>query len=555
MEWLNSIFIEHSALQAVVVLSLISAIGLILGKIRFFGISLGITFVFFTGIIMGHFEITINEDMLNYAENFGLIVFVYALGLQVGPGFFSSFSQGGMRFNLLSIAVILLGTLLAVLLTYVTGIGLPDMVGILCGATTNTPALGAAQTTLKQMSIDSTGAALGCAVTYPLGVVGVIFGVLLLRKLFSKHINSTSSSVEKDENDQTYIGAFQIHNPAIFNLKINELSRVTRTRFVISRLWRDGVVSIPTSEKELHENDRLLIVCKDEDVDRLTVLFGTHEKGDWNKKDIDWNAIDSQLTSKDIVITRHEINGKRLDTLRLRNHYGVNISRVHRSGVKLLATPDLTLQLGDRVTIVGEASSISNVAKVLGNTIKQLNEPNLVAVFIGIVLGLALGAIPIAIPGIEVPVKLGLAGGPIVVGILIGRFGPKLHMITYTTPSANLMLRGLGLTLYLACLGLSSGTHFFETIFRPEGLLWVGVGFFLTIIPILIIGVIALKTMKIEFGPLCGMLCGSMANPMALNYVIDTIEGEHSSVAYATVYPLGMFLRVIIAQLLLMLLL
>lgn len=555
MEWLNSIFIEHSALQAVVVLSLISAIGLILGKIRFFGISLGITFVFFTGIIMGHFEITINEDMLNYAENFGLIVFVYALGLQVGPGFFSSFSQGGMRFNLLSIAVILLGTILAVLLTFVTGIGLPDMVGILCGATTNTPALGAAQTTLKQMSIDSTGAALGCAVTYPLGVVGVIFGVLLLRKLFSKHINSTSSSVEKDENDQTYIGAFQIHNPAIFNLKINELSRVTRTRFVISRLWRDGVVTIPTSEKELHENDRLLIVCKDEDVDRLTVLFGTHEKGDWNKKDIDWNAIDSQLTSKDIVITRHEINGKRLDTLRLRNHYGVNISRVHRSGVKLLATPDLTLQLGDRVTIVGEASSISNVAKVLGNTIKQLNEPNLVAVFIGIVLGLALGAIPIAIPGIEVPVKLGLAGGPIVVGILIGRFGPKLHMITYTTPSANLMLRGLGLTLYLACLGLSSGTHFFETIFRPEGLLWVGVGFFLTIIPILIIGVIALKTMKIEFGPLCGMLCGSMANPMALNYVIDTIEGEHSSVAYATVYPLGMFLRVIIAQLLLMLLL
>lgn len=555
MEWINTLVFEHSALQAVVVLSLISAIGLILGKIRFFGISLGITFVFFTGIIMGHFQITIDPQMLNYAENFGLIIFVYALGLQVGPGFFSSFSQGGMQFNLLSIAVILVGTLLAILFTYTMNVSLSDMIGILCGATTNTPALGAAQTTLKQMGVDSTGAALGCAVTYPLGVVGVIFGILIIKKIFSKYIVSTNTAKGKDENDHTYIGAFQIHNPAIFNIKIKDISRVTRTKFVISRLWRGGVVSIPTSEKELKEDDRLLIVCKEEDVDTLTVLFGTHEKDDWSQKDIDWNTLDNQLTSKDIVITRHEINGKRLDTLRLRNHYGVNISRVHRSGVKLLATPDLTLQLGDRVTIVGEASSIYNVAKVLGNTIKQLNEPNLVAVFIGIVLGLALGAIPIAIPGIEVPIKLGLAGGPIVVGILIGRFGPKFHMITYTTPSANLMLRGLGLTLYLACIGLSSGTHFFETIFRAEGALWVGIGFLLTILPILIVGIIAFKSLNINFGALCGMLCGSMANPMALNYVTDTIEDEHSSVAYATVYPLGMFLRVIIAQVLLMLLL
>lgn len=556
MEWLNSIFFEHSALQAVVVLSIISAIGLTLGKIRFFGISLGVTFVFFIGILLGHLGITIDEQMLNYAENFGLIIFVFALGLQVGPGFFSSFNEGGVKFNFLSISVILIGTLLAVLLTYVTGVSLPDMVGILCGATTNTPALGAAQTTLKQMGLDSTGAALGCAVTYPLGVVGVIIGIIVIRKLFAGYIVSSKSvGVDNNNNDKTYIGAFQIHNPAVFGLRINELSKITRTKFVISRMWRDGVVSIPTSEKELKPNDRLLIVCKEEDIDRLTVLFGTHEKGDWNSKDIDWNAIDSQLTSRDIVITRHEINGKRLDTLRLRNQYGVNISRVHRSGVRLLATPDLTLQLGDRVTIVGEASSIASVANVLGNTVKQLNEPNLVAVFIGIVLGLALGAVPIALPGIDVPVKLGLAGGPIVVGILIGRFGPRLHMITYTTPSANLMLRGLGLTLYLACLGLASGAHFFETVFRAEGLLWVGIGFILTIIPILLVGIIALKTMKIDFGALCGMLCGSMANPMALNYVTDTIDGDHSSVAYATVYPLGMFLRVIIAQVLLMLLL
>lgn len=553
MEWFNSIFIEHTALQAVVVLSLISAIGLFLGKIRFFGISLGITFVFFTGILMGHFNISVDQNMLSFAEDFGLIIFVYALGLQVGPGFFSSFNRGGMQMNLLAIAVVLVGTLFAVLGSYATDIALPDMVGILCGATTNTPALGAAQTTLKQMGMDATGPALGCAVTYPLGVVGVILGVIILRKFIAKKTDMVVA--ESDENDTTYIGAFQVHNPAIFGRKVKDLARLTSSKFVISRLWREGMVSIPTSDKEVKENDRLLVVCTEDDVARLTILFGTQEPGDWNKKNIDWNAIDNQLTSKDIVITRPEINGKKLETLRLRNHYGVNISRVFRSDVRLLATPDLTLQLGDRVTIVGEATAIQEVSKVLGNTIKQLNEPNLVAVFIGIVLGLALGAIPIALPGISAPVKLGLAGGPIVVGILIGAFGPKLHMITYTTQSANLMLRGLGLTLYLACLGLDSGAHFFETVFRPEGALWIGVGFFLTVIPVLIVGFVTLRTLKIDFGTMAGMLCGSMANPMALNYVNDTTVGNQSSVAYATVYPLSMFLRVIISQVLLMLLL
>ena len=553
MEWFNSIFIEHTALQAVVVLSLISAIGLFLGKIRFFGISLGITFVFFTGILMGHFNISVDQNMLSFAEDFGLIIFVYALGLQVGPGFFSSFNRGGMQMNLLAIAVVLVGTLFAVLGSYATDIALPDMVGILCGATTNTPALGAAQTTLKQMGMDATGPALGCAVTYPLGVVGVILGVIILRKFIAKKTDMVVA--ESDENDTTYIGAFQVHNPAIFGRKVKDLARLTSSKFVISRLWREGMVSIPTSDKEVKENDRLLVVCTEDDVARLTILFGTQEPGDWNKKNIDWNTIDNQLTSKDIVITRPEINGKKLETLRLRNHYGVNISRVFRSDVRLLATPDLTLQLGDRVTIVGEATAIQEVSKVLGNTIKQLNEPNLVAVFIGIVLGLALGAIPIALPGISAPVKLGLAGGPIVVGILIGAFGPKLHMITYTTQSANLMLRGLGLTLYLACLGLDSGAHFFETVFRPEGALWIGVGFFLTVIPVLIVGFVTLRTLKIDFGTMAGMLCGSMANPMALNYVNDTTVGNQSSVAYATVYPLSMFLRVIISQVLLMLLL
>ena len=278
-------------------------------------------------------------------------------------------------------------------------------------------------------------------------------------------------------------------------------------------------------------------------------------RNDWNKEDIDWNAIDSQLISQRIVVTRPELNGKKLGSLHLRNHYGINISRVYRSGVQLLATAELTLQLGDRLTVVGEAAAIQNVEKVLGNAIKSLKEPNLVAVFIGIILGLALGAIPISLPGISAPVKLGLAGGPIIVGILIGTFGPRMHMITYTTRSANLMLRALGLSLYLACLGLDAGAHFFDTVFRPEGLLWIAAGFVLTVVPVLIVGVVAFKWMKVDFGSMAGMLCGSMANPMALNYANDTIPGDNPSVAYATVYPMCMFLRVIIAQVLLMFLL
>lgn len=553
MEWLYSLFIEHSALQAVVVLSLISAIGLGLGKIHVCGISLGVTFVFFAGILAGHFGLSIDPQMLNYAESFGLIIFVYALGLQVGPGFFSSFRKGGVTLNMLAIAVVILGTFLAVVCSYTTGVSLPNMVGILCGATTNTPALGAAQQTLKQMGLESSTPALGCAVAYPLGVIGVILAVLLIRKLLVRWEDLEVQ--EKDDANKTYIAAFQVHNPAIFNKSIKDIAHMSYPKFVISRLWRDGNVSIPTSEKIIKEGDRLLVVTSEKDALALTVLFGEQENTDWNKEDIDWNAIDSQLISQRIVVTRPELNGKKLGALRLRNHYGINISRVYRSGVQLLATPELTLQLGDRLTVVGEAAAIQNVEKVLGNAIKSLKEPNLVAVFVGIILGLALGAVPFSIPGISTPVRLGLAGGPIIVGILIGTFGPRLHMITYTTRSANLMLRALGLSLYLACLGLDAGAHFFDTVFRPEGLLWIGLGFGLTLVPTVLVGFFAFKIMKIDFGSVSGMLCGSMANPMALNYANDTIPGDNPSVAYATVYPLSMFLRVIIAQVLLMFLL
>lgn len=551
MEWLYNLFFEQSALQAVVILSLITAVGLGLGKIHIFGISLGVTFVFFMGILAGHLGFSIDPQMLTYAESFGLVLFVYALGLQVGPGFFSSFQRGGYRLNLLSLGVIVLGTVMAVLLSRVTTVDLPDMVGILCGATTNTPALGAAQQTLKQLGEPTSGAALSCAVTYPLGVVGVILAILVVKKLFVRP--SDMEGHEHDDPNHTYIATFQVHNLAIFDKSIQDIGKSGYPKFVISRVWRDGAVSIPTSDKILKENDRLLVITTEKDVPALTILFGEQENRDWNKEDIDWNAIDSKLISKHIVISRPEINGKKLGSLRLRNTYGINISRVLRSGVQLLATPGLVLQLGDRLTVVGEAAAIHNVEKVLGNTVKTLKDPNLASIFIGIVVGLIVGSIPIAVPGISSPVKLGLAGGPIIIGILIGSYGPRLHLVTYTTRSANLMLRGIGLSLYLACLGLDAGSHFFETVMRPEGALWIGLGFLITFVPVVIMALVALRLCRMDFGSTCGMLCGSMANPMALNYANDIIPNDNPAVSYATVYPLGMFTRVIIAQLILML--
>ena len=551
MEWLTNLFFEHSALQAVIILSLITAIGLGFGKLHLFGVSLGVTFVFFVGIMAGHLGFSIDPQMLIYAESFGLVLFVYSLGLQVGPGFFSSFHKGGYKLNMLGLGVILIGTAMAVIISKTASIPLSDMAGILCGATTNTPALGAAQQTLKQMGEPTSGAALSCAITYPLGVVGVILAIIVLKKLVVKPKDMESH--EHDDSNHTYIATFQVHNPAIFNKSVQDIAKLSYPKFVISRLWRDGNVSIPTSEKILKENDRILVITTEKDAPTLTILFGEQENRDWNKEDIDWNAIDSQLISKHVIITRPEINGKKLGSLRLRNSYGINISRVTRSGVQLLATPGLVLQLGDRLTVVGEAAAIQNVERVLGNTVKTLKDPNMASIFIGIVVGLIIGSIPIWIPGISSPVKLGLAGGPIIIGILIGAYGPRLHLVTYTTRSANLMLRGIGLSLYLACLGLDAGSHFFETVMRPEGALWIGIGFAITFIPVVIMAIVALRILDLDFGSTCGMLCGSMANPMALNYANDIIPNDNPAVSYATVYPLGMFTRVIMIQIILML--
>lgn len=551
MEWLKALLVEHSALQAVVVISLISAVGIGLGKVRFFGISLGSAFIFFVGILAGHFGLSLDPNMLIYAEDFGLILFVYALGLQVGPGFFSSMRADGLRLITPSIAVILAGTLLAVALSHALRIPLADMSGLLCGATTNTPALGAAQQTLQQLGIASNGAALGCAVTYPLGVVGVILAIIVIRKFFVRSGDMPAPDAEHKKN--LFIASYHLTNPAIFGKPVHEVAAESHHHFVISRLWRDGKVSIPTSDRTLEKDDVILVITNREEAEALRLIFGEQEQKDWNKENIDWNSVDGQLISQRILVTRPEINGKKLASLRLRNNYGINISRVYRSGVQLLATPDLRLQLGDRLTVVGEAQAIRNVEKILGNAVKSLNEPNLVAVFIGLILGLTLGSIPIALPGISIPVKLGLAGGPIIVGILIGTFGPRMHMITYTTQSANLMLRALGLSMYLACLGLDAGSHFFDTVMRPEGLLWLGTGFLLTFVPVLAVGIVAMRVLKVDFGSTCGLLCGSMANPMALNYANDTIDSDNPSVSYATVYPVCMFLRVIVIQVMLML--
>ena len=551
MEWIDSLFFEHSAIQAIVVLSLVTAAGLWLGKMHVWGISLGVTFVFFVGILAGHLGISLDADMLNYAESFGLVLFVYALGLHVGPGFFSSLRHGGVKLNLLSLGVIFIGTAMTVLLSYGLSIPLPDMVGVLCGATTNTPALGAAQQTLKQMGEPSSSAALGAAVAYPLGVVGVILAILVIRKILARPADMEEK--ETEDHNHPYIAAFQLHNPGIYHKTIKDLALYSHTKFVISRLWRDGKVTIPTGSTELLENDRILVVTTEKDMPTLTLLFGEQENRDWNQEDIDWNSIDRNLVSEHIVVTQAEINGKRLGSLHLRNTYDINISRVLRSGVQILATPDLILQLGDRLTVVGEKTAIKRVAGILGNSVTTLREPNLAAIFIGIVLGLILGSVPLSMPGISSPVKMGLAGGPIIVGILVGCFGPRLHMRTYTTRSANLMLRGIGLSLYLAGIGIDAGAHFFETVVRPEGAIWIGSGFLITVVPVLLMAVVAMRMCGMNFGSTCGMLCGSMANPMALNYVNDSFPGNDASVSYATVYPLGMFMRVVISQVVLML--
>lgn len=548
MNWLESLFLEQSALQAVCVISVIIAVGLGLGKLRVCGISLGVTFVFFTGILAGHFGLSINPEILKYAEDFGLMLFVYELGLKVGPGFFSSFRTGGIKLNMLGLSLVLGGTAVAIALSYLMDIPMTDMVGILSGATTNTPSLGAAQQAISQLGLPAEGAALSCAVTYPLGVVGVILAFIVVKNFVAR--KEDYEPRRQDDSDHTFVAEFRVTNPGICGRSLREISALGAVHFVVSRIWHGDEVSIPGPDDVLSEGDRVLVITNEDEVAKLTILFGEKSDRDWNKPDINWDTLDKNLVSRTIAISKPQLNGRRLGSLKLRKLYAVNISRVSRSGVRLLARPDLILQLGDRLTIVGTPDAVNKVGALVGNSVTDLKDPNLAAIFIGMVLSLIVGSIPISIPGISVPIKLGLAGGPIVVGILIGRFGPQFHMVTYTTRSANLMLRGIGLSLFLACLGLDAGGQFVETLLRGDGLTWIGAGFIITLLPSLAMTIAAMRWWHLDFGTAAGMVSGAMANPMSMTYANEITPGDDAPVAYATTYPLSMFARVVIAQLL-----
>ena len=553
MNWFTELFTEQTFIQAILILSLVCSTGLALGNLKIGGASLGATFVFFSGIIAGHFGLTLNPDMLMIMQNFGLILFIYSLGVQVGPGFFSSFKRGGVKLNLLAVSVLVIGSMMAVIASWMTGTPLPEMMGLFSGAVTNTPMLGAAQQALLQMDPDAVkeanNMAMACAVGYPFGLISVILCVMVMKSLFLP--KNTRKAKEKSA-DNTFITEYQISNPAIFGKSIMEIREISGSQFVISRVWKGGQVIIPTGETILEEGEHVLVISAKKDVEVMRTLFGHKENVDWNKKDIDWNSIDSQLVSRKILVTKSDLNGIKLGKLRLRNSYGINITRVNRAGIDLLPSRSLRLQLGDKLTIVGEARSIENVAAILGNEAKQLRTPNLVTIFTGIALGLILGSIPLALPGMSMPIKLGIAGGPIIVGLLMGAFGPRFHLATYTTQSANLMLRQLGITMYLAGLGLSAGAGFFETVLTLQGLKWIVISLVLAVVPVLATGFVASRFFKLDYAHNVGMLCASMANPIALNYANTTVEGDEPSVAYATVYPFIIFLRVISAQIIML---
>lgn len=550
MNWIDTLFTIPSDLQATVVVTLLCSLGLLMGRVRICGVSLGVAWVFFVGILAGHLGFAINADVSGYVQTFGLALFVYALGLTVGPNFFGSLRDEGLGLNAWSLAVVALGTAMAVALCPLMGINMSDMVGVLCGATTNTPALGAAQQALAHGGHSGAGAALACAVTYPLGVVGVILVLMLLKRWLVKPDDLVPKHA--DQGDHTCIAQYRVANPALAGKTLAQIATMAHVKFIISRLWREGKVIVPKGDTALCAGDDLLVVSNKDEADAVLLLFGERAEADWNNRQIDWNAIDAKVESRTVVVTRPNINGKRLGSLQLHKTYGVNVSRVRRGDIKLLATESLRLQYGDRLIVVGKPDDVAHVAQYFGNSARTLDEPNIGSIFLGLVVGLALGSVPFMLPGMGAPLHLGIAGGAIVAGICVGAAGGRLHIISYTTHSASLMLRRMGLSLYLACLGLDAGKDLAATLMRPEGLLWIGAGIALTVVPVLIVGAVAVCTRRYDYGTLCGVLAGSMANPMALGYAADTLKNEQPSIGYAAVYPIGLFLRVIIAQLLIL---
>ena len=555
MNWINDLLWGEGIGHSILLLSFVIAAGIQLGKIKVFGVSLGITLVLFVGIILGHFGFTINHNVIHFFKEFGLILFVYSVGMQVGPGFFSSFKQGGITLNMLACGIVFLGVLTAVILHYATGIPMPTMVGILSGAVTNTPGLGAAQQAFSDMhGVSDNTIALGYAVAYPLGVIGIILSIILIKYIFRVSFDKENEQLNSEDSSHTNEAkpiSLIVKNPAIFNKTVAELSNLLEHRdFVISRVWRDSnkQIEIASANTVLQENDKVFVITTETDAETIKTFIG--EEIDMERKQ--WIRMESQFINRRILITKPELNGKRLGQLKLRKLYGINITRINRAGVDLVAKPGLTLQVGDRVNVVGTETAVSNVEKVLGNSMKRLNEPNLITIFVGIALGIVLGSIPISFPGIPQPVKLGLAGGPLVVAILISRFGYHYKLITYTTQSANLMLREIGITLFLACVGISAGEGFVDTIVNNGGFAWIGYGFIITFVPLMIIGCIGRYFCKVNYFTLMGLIDGSMNDPPALAYSNATAGNDAPSVGYATVYPLTMCLRVLTAQLLIL---
>jgi putative transport protein len=555
MEWMNELIFGQNVGHSILLLSVVIATGIALGKIKIGGISLGITFVLFVGITSGHFGLKINPEILHFFKEFGLILFVYSVGMQVGPGFFSSFRKGGITLNLLATGVVLAGVATMLIIHYITGIPMPTMVGILSGAVTNTPGLGAAQQTYHDATgASAPGIALGYAVAYPLGVVGIILSIIAVRWLFRISFAKETEDMERRDEAHTH-GAIavslQVKNPALFGKKISELSTILEHReFVISRILyaSNNRISLVDGDTVLHENDKIFVVTTEHDLNTVRTFVG--EEIQMERKQ--WIRAESQFINRRIIVTKSGINGKHLGELKLRKIYGINITRINRAGVDLVATPGLMLQLGDRVNVVGTEKAIASVEDVLGNSMKRLNEPNLIPIFLGIALGIIAGSIPVTFPGIPQPVKLGLAGGPLIVAILISRFGYKYKLVTYTTMSANLMLREIGITIFLACVGLGAGGEFIETIVDGGGFAWIGYGFVITVVPLLLTGFIARKCCRLNYYTIMGLLAGSTTDPPALAYSNTTAGNDLPAVTYATVYPLTMFLRVLTAQLLIL---
>ncbi|MDD4921056.1 MAG: putative transporter [Bacteroidales bacterium] len=549
MNWFVDLIWNNSVAHTIFILGIVISFGVWLGKIKIGGISLGVTWVLFVGIFVSHFGMIVEPEIVHFVKEFGLILFIYSIGLQVGPGFFYSFKKDGLRLNCLAGAIVLLGVGIAVLFYYTTDLPISTIVGILSGAVTNTPGLGAAQEAYTQVNgTNDPTIALGYAAAYPLGVIGIISAIVLIRYIFKVKMSDETMRIERKntQSNNFTLMSIQISNPSISGRKVQEVMDFMESHIVISRVLRaDGSVTLCSADTILEEGNTIFVATESAERSRVLTLIG-------KEVEMDWDSNNGNLVSRRILVTQDGVNGKTLGSLQLRKTYGINITRINRAGVDFLATPSVVLQMGDRVMVVGREESIKNVEKVLGNSLKRLDHPNLGPIFIGIALGVLLGSIPFSIPGIPQAVKLGLAGGLLVVSILFGRFGPSLHLTTYTTMGANLMLREVGITLFLAAVGLSSGEHFVQTVFTTNGLMWVGIGFAITMIPLLIVGSFSRGILKMDYFEIMGLMAGSTTDPPALAYANSSSNNDRSAIAYSTVYPLTMFLRVLTAQLLIL---